>query len=58
MSSDQPSLWVALDAYLESERSPLDCMQMSELDGLLTAVVICPEIIPADEWTTIIWDGQ
>ena len=58
MSSDQPNVWAALDAFLESERSPLDCMQMSELDGLLTAVVICPEIIPADEWTAIIWDGQ
>ena len=58
MTDDQSNVWDALDAYLESERSPPDCMQMSELDGFLTAVAICPEIIPADDWTAVLWDGQ
>lgn len=58
MTEDQPNVWDALDAYLESERSPPNCMQMSEFDGFLTAVAICPEVIPADEWTAVLWDGQ
>lgn len=58
MDHDPVNVWDALDGYLESDRSPPDCMQMSELDGFLTAVAICPEIIPADEWTAVIWDSH
>jgi hypothetical protein len=30
----------ALDNYLLSDHSPADCMGLSDLDGLLTAIVI------------------
>jgi hypothetical protein len=31
----------ALARYLDSDLSPGDCMRLSDLDGFLTAVVIC-----------------
>ena len=43
-----------LDAYLSSERSPEDCLQLSDLDGLLTAVAVSPSAIPAEEWLAMV----
>jgi uncharacterized protein len=48
----------ALDRYLMSDRSPDDCMMLSDLDGFLTGVVISPELIPPSEWLPVIWGGE
>lgn len=48
----------ALDAYLLSDRSPPDCMDLSELDGFLAGVAAGPEEIQAEEWLPVVWDGE
>lgn len=48
----------ALDAYLLSDRSPPDCMDLSELDGFLAGVIASPETIPPGEWMPMVWDGE
>lgn len=48
----------ALEAYLMSDRSPPDCMQLSDLDGFLTAIAIGPEPIPPGEWLPLVWGGE
>ena len=44
-----------LDGFLMSDRAPEDCMQLSDLDGFLTAVAIGPELIMPSEWLPVIW---
>ena len=39
-----------LDAYLSSEQSPENTMQLSDLDGFLTGVICSPEVIMPSEW--------
>ena len=36
---------------------PDDCMLLSDLDGYLTGLVLCPEGIPPAEWLPVIWGG-
>lgn len=49
----------ALDEYLMSDHAPDDCMQLSDLDGFLTAVAISPSFIKPGEWMPVIWrDGE
>jgi uncharacterized protein len=48
----------ALDRYLCSDRSPANCMGLSELDGFLTAIVIGPEPIAESEWLPAIWHAD
>jgi uncharacterized protein len=48
----------ALDAYLMSDASPPDCMMLHDLDGVLTSLVVGPELIPVSEWMPHVWGGQ
>ena len=48
----------ALDAYLESDRSPPESMLISDLDGFLTAIAIGPELIKPSEWLPVVWGGE
>lgn len=48
----------ALNDYLLSDRSPPDCMDVSQLDGFLAGVVIGPEIIAPSEFLPVIWGGD
>jgi len=58
MSSSGPVDLDALDAYLRSDRSPADCMDISQLDGFLAGVVIGPEMIAPSEFLPVIWGGD
>lgn len=44
-----------LEDFLRSDVTPEECMAMSELDGLLTAAVIGPELIQPSEWLPLVW---
>ncbi len=46
-----------LDSFLSSDRSPDACMQLSDLDGFLTAVAVGPDEISMEEWLPVIWGG-
>ena len=38
-----------LAAYLSSDKSPDECMLLSDLDGFLTGVICCPVLIMPSE---------
>jgi uncharacterized protein len=46
-----------LDEFLSSDRSPDECLQLSDLDGFLTGIVVGPEMIPPSEWLPVVWGG-
>lgn len=33
-------------------------MLLTELDGFLTGLLVCPEAIPASEWMTVVWGAE
>ena len=35
-----------------------ECLLLSQLDGFLTGVLICPELIPPSRWLPRIWSGE
>jgi uncharacterized protein len=47
-----------LDEYLMSDDAPKESMQLSDLDGFLTAVAIGPELILPSEWLPKVWGGE
>ena len=48
----------ALEAYLSSDESPEECMDLSELDGFLAGLIVGPEPVPPSEWLPVIWDNE
>jgi uncharacterized protein len=48
----------ALDRFLMSDRSPPDCMMLSDLDGFLTGIAIGPELVLPSEWLPLVWGGE
>jgi uncharacterized protein len=46
-----------LQSFLESDRVPKGTMNVSMLDGFLTAVAVGPEPIPPAEWLEMVWGG-
>lgn len=44
-----------LDTFLSSERTADNCMQISDLDGFLTAIAVGPARIPSEEWLGVVW---
>ena len=46
-----------LDAFLLSDQAPDDCLQISELDGFLTGIVVSPDLIMPSDWMPIVWQG-
>jgi uncharacterized protein len=48
----------ALNDYLLSDRSPAECMDVSQLDGFLAGVVIGPEMVMPSEFLPVIWGGE
>jgi uncharacterized protein len=47
-----------LENFLMSESAPAECMQLSDLDGFLTGIVIGPERIAPEEWLPMVWNGE
>ena len=47
-----------LDEFLMSDDAPEDCLQISDLDGFLTGIVVGPELIMPNEWVSCIWRGE
>lgn len=45
----------ALDDFLASDRTPEECMQLSELDGFLAGVAIGPRLIMPSAWLPFVW---
>jgi uncharacterized protein len=48
----------ALESYLNSDDSPEECMDLSELDGFLAGLIVGPEAVPPSEWLPLIWDNE
>ncbi len=46
-----------LDEFLLSDNAPDDSMGISDIDGLLTGIVVGPELIMPSEWIPVIWQG-
>jgi uncharacterized protein len=44
-----------LDRYLRSQDTPPACMQISELDGFLTGIIVGPQPISRSEWLPVVW---
>lgn len=58
-SSDQYIMDIEeLDNFLMSDQMPVDCMQLPDLDGFLTAIAIGPDIIMPSEWLPYITGGE
>ena len=58
VSAAEPMTEAQLDelaSLLDSDLTPEDCMDISMLQGYLTAVLVGPEITDADRWLTSIW---
>jgi uncharacterized protein len=47
-----------LDAFLMSDATPDECMDIVTLDGFLTALAIGPELVPPSVWLPLVWGGD
>ncbi len=47
-----------LDGFLMSDAVPEDSMMLSELDGYVAGVIVCPDLIMPSEWMPLIWGGE
>jgi uncharacterized protein len=45
----------ALDAFLMSEETPEECMDIAMLDGFLTALAIGPNTLLPSQWLPLVW---
>jgi uncharacterized protein len=47
-----------LDEFLLSDAVTDDCMLLSELDGFLAGIIVCPDMVMPSEWMPVIWAGE
>ena len=47
-----------LDAFLMSDAPGDEAMLLTTLDGFLTGLVVCPEMIMPSEWMPLVWGGE
>ncbi|WP_417840778.1 UPF0149 family protein [Terasakiella sp.] len=47
-----------LEKFLFSEAVNEDCMSLTELDGYLASIVVCPDMIMPSEWMPKIWGSD
>jgi uncharacterized protein len=55
---DGPADLSALEDFLASDRTPPECMQLSEMDGFLAGIVAGPELIPPSVWLPMVWGAE
>ena len=58
MTGKLSRLLLKLDAFLHSEAVDEDAMLLSELDGFLAGVIVCPDLIAPSEWLPLIWGEE
>jgi uncharacterized protein len=46
-----------LDEFLLSDHAPDDCLDICELDGFLTGIVVGPDLIMPSEWMPKVWQS-
>ena len=51
-----PSYLDELDRLLLDKSD--DCMLLSQLDGFLTGIVVCPDLILPSRWLKCVWSGE
>ncbi len=54
---DLPQALSALEARMSALPNECDVMLLSELDGFLTGIVACPDLIRPEEWLPHVWGG-
>jgi uncharacterized protein len=47
-----------LGAFLASDRTPEECMDIVTLDGYLTALAIGPALVPPSVWLPLVWSDE
>ncbi len=47
-----------LEDFLLSDTVNDDAMLLSELDGFLAGVIVCPDLIMPSEWMSVVWGGD
>lgn len=47
-----------LDDFLSSEAVHEDAMLLSELDGFLAGLIVCPDLVLPSEWLPLIWGEE
>lgn len=47
-----------LAAFLNSDRAPDGCMDLSELDGFMAGIIAGPVAVPPDTWLPLVWDDD
>jgi uncharacterized protein len=47
-----------LAAFLASEAAPAGAMNLAQLEGFLTAIVIGPSVVPPSAWMPWLWDAE
>ena len=48
----------AIDDFLLSDAVSMDAMLVSEFDGLIAGVIVCPDLIPPSEWLPLVWGPE
>ena len=56
--SSLPTRLQQLEARLLVLPAEGEGMLLSELDGYLAGILVCPDLIPSSEWLTLIWGGE
>lgn len=44
-----------LSRFLDSDAVPDGCMDLSMLDGFLTALMVGPDLTPPSQWLPLVW---
>jgi len=55
MNNELPDHLELLDGFLGSNQVGADAMNLSELDGFLAGMIVCPAVIMPQEWMRQVW---
>jgi uncharacterized protein len=57
MQQELPQPLRDLEARISALPAECDVMLLSELDGFLTGIMVCPDLIKPGEWLPLVWGG-